>query len=73
MFTTVALNPDLSRKTIGRIHRYIFDVGTGAHRVFWDGDRAFIETDDPADVALLQETFPDMVGAEAETTQAAPV
>ncbi|RFU13767.1 hypothetical protein DZD18_05365 [Rhodobacteraceae bacterium W635] len=71
MFTKVALNPQLSRKTIGRIHRYIFDFGAGAHRVFWDGDRAYIETDDPADAALLKETFPTMVGNEVEATQSA--
>lgn len=69
MFTKVALDPHLSRKTIGQIHRYIFDVGAGAHRIFWDEDRAYIETDDPADAALLQKTFPDMVRNESDPSQ----
>ncbi|PIV72937.1 MAG: hypothetical protein COW55_14955 [Rhodobacteraceae bacterium CG17_big_fil_post_rev_8_21_14_2_50_65_11] len=69
MFTKVALDPQLSRKTIAQIHRYIFDVGAGAHRIFWDGDRAYIEADDPADAALLQKAFPNMVRSEPDPTQ----
>lgn len=66
MFTKLRLDQGLSRKTVGRIHRYLFDFGQGAHRIFWVGDRAYIETDCPSDVTLLQNQFPSMVDAEVE-------
>lgn len=66
MFTKLALNPQLSRKTVGRIHRYLFDFGLGAHRVFWMGGQAYLETDNAADVTLLCQQFPDMVAMEVE-------
>lgn len=45
MYTKVALNARLSRKTVGQIHRYLFDFGQGANLLFWIGGRAYIETD----------------------------
>lgn len=68
MFTKLRLNQKLSRKTVGRIHRYLFDFGQGAHRIFWVGDRAYIETDCPSDVLLLQDQFPAMVETEVDMT-----
>lgn len=66
MFTKLALNPRLSRKTVGQVHRYLFDFGQGAHRVFWVSDRAYIETDCPSDVTLLREQFPALVATEID-------
>lgn len=63
MFTKIALNKRLSRKTVAHIHRYLFDFGQGAHRVFWVGDQAYLETDCASDVSLLQEQFPTMIEA----------
>lgn len=66
MFTKIALNRRLSRKAVAQIHRYLFDFGQGAHRVFWIGDRAYLETDCASDVTLLRDQFPTMVDAEVE-------
>ncbi|SEO78730.1 hypothetical protein SAMN04490248_11267 [Salinihabitans flavidus] len=61
MFTKFALCEKLSRKTVARVHRYLFDFGQGAHRVFWNGEQAYIETDCPDDISLLRQQFPDVV------------
>lgn len=66
MFTKIALKRRLSRKTVGFVHRYLFDFGQGAHRVFWVGQRAYIETDCPADVTLLRDQFPTMIDGEVD-------
>lgn len=66
MFKKIALNQRISRKTVGQIHRYLFDFGQGAHRVFWIDQRAYIETDCTEDVALLTEQFPTLVEGEIE-------
>ncbi|MFN3664109.1 MAG: hypothetical protein ACK4TM_15315 [Yoonia sp.] len=66
MFTKIVLNKQLSRKTVGDVHRYLFDFGQGAHRVFWIGEQAYLEMDCTNDVALLKEQFPSMVEAEVE-------
>lgn len=66
MFTKIALNRRLSQKTVGNIHRYLFDFGQGAHRVFWVGHRAYLETDSASDITLLQEQFPTMIEAEID-------
>lgn len=65
MFTKLKLKQRVSRETAGRVHRYLFDFGQGAHRIFWVGDNAFIETDCPSDVMLLHNQFPDMVEPQA--------
>ncbi|WP_188528707.1 hypothetical protein [Sinisalibacter lacisalsi] len=64
MFTKIAFNKRLSRKTVLHIHRYLSDLEIGAHRVFWVGDRAYLETDCASDVSLLKEQFPSMIEAE---------
>lgn len=64
MFRKIALKSCLSRKTVGHVHRYIFDFGQGAHRVFWVGQQAYIETDCSADLTLLKERFPTMIEGE---------
>ncbi len=66
MFTKIALNRRLSRKTVGSVHRYLFDFGQGANRVFWVGQRAYIETDCPADVRIIREQFPTVIECELE-------
>lgn len=66
MFTKIALNRRLSRKTVGFVHRYLFDFGQGSHRVFWVNQRAYIETDCPADVTLLRDQFPTMIDGEVD-------
>lgn len=73
MFTKLKLKKRVSRETAGRVHRYLFDFGQGAHRIFWVGENAFIETDCPSDVTLLQEQFPEMVETQvAESPHAFP-
>lgn len=66
MFTKIALNRRLSRKTVGLIHRHLFDFGQGANRVFWVGKRAYIETDCPSDVTIIREQFPTVIECELE-------
>ena len=66
MFTKIVLKKQLSRKTVGDVHRYLFDFGQGAHRVFWVDEQAYLETDCTNDVTLLKEQFPSMVEAEVE-------
>ena len=66
MFIKLALNPQLNRETVTRIHRYLFDFGQGTHRVFWIGDCAHVETDCRSDVLLLKEQFPTIVGSEID-------
>lgn len=66
MFTKIGLNKQLSRKTVGDVHRYLFDFGQGAHRVFWVGEQAFLETDCISDVTLLKDQFPSMVEQEVD-------
>lgn len=66
MFTKIALNRRLSHKTVGFVHRYLFDFGQGAHRVFWVNQRAYIETDCPADVTLLRDQFSTMIDGEVD-------
>lgn len=67
MFKTIALNKRLSRETVGHVHRYLFDFGQGAQRVFWIGERAYLETDCMADITLLQEQFPTMIEEKFDT------
>lgn len=66
MFTKIGLNKQLSRKTVGDVYRYLFDFGQGAHRVFWVGEQAFLETDCISDVTLLKDQFPSMVEQEVD-------
>lgn len=73
MFTKLKLKERVSRETAGRVHRYLFDFGQGAHRIFWVDNHAVIETDCPSDVVLLQSQFPDMVEAQpAESPHSFP-
>lgn len=66
MFRKIVLNERLSRKTVGHIHRYLFDFGQGAHRVFWINERAYLETDCVSDIDLLRDQFPTMIVAEID-------
>lgn len=66
MFTKIGLSKRLSRETVGKVHRYLFDFGQGAHRVFWVNDQPYLETDCTADVTLLTEQFPNMIEAVVE-------
>lgn len=52
MFKKIVFNGRLSQRTVGNIHRYLLDFGQGAHRVFWLGDRAYLETDCASDITL---------------------
>ncbi|MBR2656501.1 MAG: hypothetical protein IKD58_08450 [Loktanella sp.] len=67
MFTKILLKKQLSRKAVGDVHRYLFDFGQGAHRVFWVGEQACLETDCTTDVTLLWQKFPGMVEADLKT------
>lgn len=65
MFIKLALSSRLSRPTVGQLHQYLSDFGQGQHRVIWNRNRAFIEVENPSDVALLREQFPQMVRSES--------
>lgn len=40
MFTKIALNRRLNRKTVAHVHRHLLDLGQGVRRMFWIRDRA---------------------------------
>lgn len=64
MFKKIALHERVSLITVAQLHRYLSDFGKGGHRVFWHGDRAFVEIEEAADLDLVRNQFPTMVRAE---------
>ena len=68
MYKKIALHDRMSRTTVAQLHRYLSDFAQGAHRVFWNGERAFLEIEHDTDLALVRNQFPTMVRAEERCT-----